>query len=193
MTVDRRSRDRPGSRICSPGTGAAPQRAFAWRRRRLVAGANPPRARALVSFAYRDPQGIEREAKAKLWLPDSLRSNPGAKVPLYFNAGYELSDGGEQDFVKRGWMVASPRDLPSNPLIRTANPDIALLHIVRSLAFVDDRHVIIVGGSAGGYMTLLLAAETFPLAGAASDVPPVNWGYNAAYFFDADGQGGTPG
>ena len=31
-------------------------------------------------------------------------------------------------------------------------------------------------------MTLLLAAETFPLAGAAPDVPPVNWGYNAAYF-----------
>jgi len=32
-------------------------------------------------------------------------------------------------------------------------------------------------------MTLLLAAETFPLAGAAPDVPPMNWGYNAAYFF----------
>jgi hypothetical protein len=29
----------------------------------------------------------------------------------------------------------------------------------------------------------LLAAETFPLAGAAPDVPPVNWGYNGAYFF----------
>jgi hypothetical protein len=32
-------------------------------------------------------------------------------------------------------------------------------------------------------MTLLLAAETFPLAGAAPDVPPVNWGYNGAYFY----------
>ena len=29
----------------------------------------------------------------------------------------------------------------------------------------------------------MLAAETFPLAGAAPDVPPVNWGYNGAYFF----------
>ena len=43
--------------------------------------------------------------------------------------------------------------------------------------------VIITGGSAGGWMTLMLAAETFPLAGAAPDVPPVNWGYNGAYFF----------
>ena len=46
-----------------------------------------------------------------------------------------------------------------------------------------DAHVVIGGGSAGGYLTLMLAAETFPLAAAAPDVPPVNWGYNAAYFF----------
>ena len=100
----------------------------------MVAGANPPRARAMVSFTHHDPHGVEREAKAKLWLPDSLRSNPGAKVPLYFNAGYELPDGGEQSFVNRGWMVASPRDLPSNPLSRTANADAAFLHIVRGIA-----------------------------------------------------------
>jgi hypothetical protein len=31
-------------------------------------------------------------------------------------------------------------------------------------------------------MTLMLAAETFPLAGAAPDVPPVNLGYNAAFY-----------
>ena len=55
--------------------------------------------------------------------------------------------------------------------------------MVRAMPFVDDAHVVIGGGSAGGYMTLMLAAETFPLAGAAPDVPPVNWGYNAAYFF----------
>jgi hypothetical protein len=48
---------------------------------------------------------------------------------------------------------------------------------------VDDARVLIGGGSAGGWMTLLLAGETFPLAGAAPDVPPVNWGYNGAYFF----------
>jgi hypothetical protein len=55
--------------------------------------------------------------------------------------------------------------------------------MARALPFVDDAHVVIGGGSAGGYKTLKLAAETFPLAAAAPDVPPVNWGYNAAYFF----------
>jgi hypothetical protein len=69
-----------------------------------------------------------------------------------------------------------------NPLVQTINPDVALLHIMRSLPFVDDSRVLIGGGSAGGYATLMLAAETFPLAGAMPDVPPVNLGYNAAYY-----------
>ena len=103
-------------------------------------------------------------------------------VPLYYSAGYELDDGSSVAYVRRGFAVVSPRDLKANPLVQTPNPDVALLHIARSLPCVDDARVVIGGGSAGGYMTLMLAAETFPLAGAAADVPPVNWGYNAAYF-----------
>src|SRR4029077_4895886 len=82
----------------------------------------------------------------------------------------------------RGFVVVTPRALEANPLVRTTNPDTALLHIARSLPFVDDARAIVAGGSAGGYATLMVAAETFPLAGAAPDVPPINWGYNAAYF-----------
>src|SRR5262249_42059405 len=52
------------------------------------------------------------------------------------------------------------------------------------------NRVIIGGGSAGGWATLMLAAETFPLAGAGADVPPVNWGYNGAYFFKQLDRGG---
>ena len=61
--------------------------------------------------------------------------------------------------------------------------------MARALPWVDDTRVVIGGGSAGGWMTLLLAAETFPLAGAAPDVPPVNWGYNARLFLQATRQG----
>ena len=42
-------------------------------------------------------------------------------------------------------------------------------------------------------MTLLLAAETFPLAGAAPDVPPVNWCYNGAYLFKQLDKAGPAG
>ena len=63
----------------------------------------------------------------------------------------------------------------------TTNPDIALLHIVRALPFVDDSRVVVTGTSAGGWMAFMLAAETFPLAGVAPAVAPMNWGYNQAY------------
>ena len=148
----------------------------------LIPASSPPTAKVLVSFTYRDPQGKEQDAKAKLLLSESIGAT-GSKVPLCFSAGYELPDGAESVYVKRGWVVATPHDPGTNPLIRNVNPDVALLHVIRSLPFVDDSRVIIAGGSAGGWMTLMLAAETFPLAGAAPDVPPVNWGYNGAYFF----------
>src|SRR4029079_1773151 len=116
-----------------------------------------------------------------VYLPGAVRD--GAKLPLYFAAGYEMDDTGASALLRRGFAVVTPRALEANPLIRTASPDVVLLHVARSLPVVDDAHVVIGGGSAGGYMTLMLAAETFPLAAAAPDVPPVNWGYNAAYFF----------
>ena len=149
----------------------------------LIPGSTPPAARVHVSYTYRDHEGKEKEAKAKLYLPDVIHAPESARYPLFLAAGYELAEGAEQEYLRRGWLVASPRELETNPLIRTTSPDVALLHLARSLPWIDDTRVVIGGGSAGGWMTLMLAAETFPLAGAAPDVPPVNWGYNGAYFF----------
>lgn len=148
-----------------------------------VPGKDQAHVRVLAEYTYRDPAGKEQAAKAKLFLPDLLRRDPKARVPLYYSAGYEIPDPAARAYVDRGWAVVSPAQVSPNPLVRTANPDIALLHIARALPFVADAQVVVGGGSAGGYMTLMLAAETFPLAGAAPDVPPVNWGYNGAYFF----------
>ena len=105
----------------------------------------------------------------------------GGKVPLVYSAGYELDDLSAAGWVEKGYAVATPAGLDRIPLARTPNADVALLHAVRALPFVDDARVVIVGGSAGGWMAFMLAAETFPLAGVAPDVAPVNWGYNAAY------------
>lgn len=146
-----------------------------------------PVVKALVEYKYRDPKGNETIGKAKLYLPASV-GKAKQQIPLYYAAGYELDDNSALAQVARGAVVVTPRELPANPLVRTVNPDAALLHIARSLPFVDDARVVIAGGSAGGYITLMLAAETFPLAGAAPDVPPINWGYNAAYFLQRERQ-----
>ncbi len=151
----------------------------------LMPGPLPPVVKVAVEYDYLDPQGDRRTGKARLYLPSAAR-DAKAKVPLHYCAGYEVNDGAAVPLVRQGFAVATPAALEANPLVRTANPDVALLHIVRSLPFVDDARVLIGGGSAGGYITLLLAAETFPLAGAAPAVPPINWGYNAAYFLQRE-------
>ncbi|HEX3152046.1 MAG TPA: prolyl oligopeptidase family serine peptidase [Gemmataceae bacterium] len=150
----------------------------------LIPSVPKPAAKVNVAFNYRDPKGGKnKEGKAAIYLPGVVHDDAKATLPLFFAAGYEIDDNAASAHLRRGYAVVTPRTLETNPLIRTTSPDIALLHIARALPFVDDAHVVIGGGSAGGYMTLMLAAETFPLAAAAPDVPPVNWGYNAAYFF----------
>ncbi len=150
---------------------------------RQVAGREKPVVLVEAEFTYLDPHGEEKTARTKLYLPEVLQTDPRAKVPLYYLAGYEVTDQVALSHVQRGWVVVSPAQLKTHPQVLAANPDIALLHIARSLPFVDDAKVVIGGGSAGGSMTLLLAAETFPLAGAVADVAPMNWGYNGAYLF----------
>ena len=159
----------------------------------LIAGSSPPTAKVVVSFSYRDSQGETKEAKAKVFVPELIDAQGNVRRPVFFAAGYEMPDGLEQFYARRGWIVISPHALETNPLIRTMNPDLALLHLARALPWVDDARVVIGGGSAGGWMTLLLAAETFPLAGAAPDVPPVNWCYNGAYLFKQLDKAGPAG
>ncbi len=149
----------------------------------VVPGSQPAAVMASIAFSYNDPQGKPAQAKARIYFPAGFSSGSKTRVPLYFNAGYELNDGGAIGYLDKGWIVVTPIELPTNPLIRLMNPDVALLHFARKMPWIDDAKVIIGGGSAGGWMSLMLSAETFPLAGAAPDVPPVNWGYNAKYFF----------
>jgi pimeloyl-ACP methyl ester carboxylesterase len=133
-------------------------------------------------FLHRTFDGQTEKAQARLFLPPQVRLDPNARVPLVHNAGYEIDAAAAAGLVAKGWVVSTPHAHPRNPLDRGPNLDIALLHAARALPCVDDAKVLIQGGSAGGYMTLMLAAETFPLISATPMVPPVNWGYNAAYF-----------
>ena len=145
----------------------------------VLTGSSQRIGKADVAYRYRDPDTLETPAKGKLYVPESLRK--GGKLPLVYSAGYELDDASASAWVEKGYVVATPAGVDRIPLARTQNADVALLHRARALPCVDDARVVIVGASAGGWMALMLAAETFPLAGVAPDLAPVNWGYNAAY------------
>lgn len=136
--------------------------------------------RAVCSFVYPEMDGSPTAASAVFFLPPAL-STPGARVPLLHVAGYELDAQAALEYLRAGIAVSTVHAHALNPLSRGPKLEWALLHAERSLCFIDDRRVFIQGGSAGGYMALMLAAETFPLSCAIAMVPPVNWAYNASY------------
>jgi hypothetical protein len=145
----------------------------------------PGAVKYVAEFSYRDVRGMLLTGRGKFYVP----TGAAGPHPLMYCAGYEVApDELALAEVAQGWLLVTPvsPDPESvwpgdNPLGRSLNLDVALLHAARSLAVVDDAKVLIAGGSAGGWLALMLAAETFPLAAVVAQVPPVNWGYNAAY------------
>ncbi len=134
-----------------------------------------------VELTYAGLDGREATGQARLFLPPELRDDSTRRVPLIHNAGYSIDERGAAGLLAKGYAVATPHAHPLNPLGRGVNLDRAILHAARRLPCVDPLRVSVQGGSAGGWMTLMLAADAFPLVWAMPDVPPVHWGYNAAY------------
>lgn len=146
----------------------------------------------IVRFVYPGLDGRDEGGQARIFLPPRLRDNPDARVGLVHNAGYELDEPNAAGLLAAGYAVSTPHADPRNPLGRGVNQDRAILHAVRSLPFVDPRRVSVQGGSAGGWMTLMLAADAFPLVWAMPDVPPIHWGYNGAYIAEHKEMAGPP-
>ncbi|MCX6361695.1 MAG: hypothetical protein NT029_17965 [Armatimonadetes bacterium] len=136
---------------------------------------------ATVDLTYPGIRGAVEKAQARIFLPPVLAENPGVRVPLVHVAGYEIDDAGAAGLLARGWAVSTIHAHPLNPLGRGVNLDRAVLHAAARLPFVDARRVSIQGGSAGGWMTLMLAADAFPLICSLPDVPVIHAGYNADY------------
>ncbi len=137
-----------------------------------------------VELQYPGLDGRDEIGKARIFLPPQLRDDLARRIPLIHHAGYEIDQGGAAKYLAKGYAVCTPHAHPLNPLGRGINLDRAILHAVRSLPCIDPLRVSIRGGSAGGWMTLMLAADSFPLVWARPDAPPVHWGYNAAYIVD---------
>ncbi len=135
----------------------------------------------IARLHYPGMSGETVTGQVKLYLPSLLATDPEARLPLLHVAGYEADRNMGEAMVGLGMILSTPHGEEPNPIVRGENLDVAILHRMRALSCVDDARVLIAGGSAGGYMTLMLAAETFPLAGSQPDVPPVNLGYNCGY------------
>ncbi|MCX5759430.1 MAG: prolyl oligopeptidase family serine peptidase [Candidatus Hydrogenedentes bacterium] len=143
-----------------------------------------------VDVPYRDVQGKEKMGRGRL-MARRKDLESGKLLPPYCNVHYELDPGAAQYLCKDGWVVMTPHygdpDKKTGYKLELAPGDSynlsnALIQWVRRLPFIDRSRLFIAGGSAGGYMALVMGAQNFPVDAILADFPVVNWAYNINYF-----------
>ena len=155
---------------------------------RIVDTEEPDFGYVTVEIPYRDINGQPKKGQGRLFVRKADVES-GKPVPAFCHVHYEKNADGAKKITARGWAVATshygdpakgeyPLELctaDSNNLSR------ALIQWVRRLPFIDGTHLHIDGGSAGGYMSLAMSAEFFPVSATTADAPVCNWAYNVNY------------
>ncbi|UCH36286.1 MAG: prolyl oligopeptidase family serine peptidase [Armatimonadota bacterium] len=129
-----------------------------------------------IRVPYLNIEGQFAAGTARLFVP----SRAPAPLPAVIHLHYETNLDGMAGYLREGWAAISAAE-GLNPFCDSINFNIALVQAVRAMPFVDSRRIVLSGGSAGGYVALMVASEAFPVACTVALVPVVNAGYNVAY------------
>ena len=130
-----------------------------------------------LEVPYLSIGGQPRTGAARLF----MRQDAKAPMPLIAVMHYELGREGAAEYMAEGWAVMTPRE-GLNPFADSVNFNLALVQGCRRMPFVDAQRIALVGGSAGGYVTLMVASQAFPVAAAAALAPLVSMPYNVEFF-----------
>ena len=137
----------------------------------------------IVTIPYLGMNGEKIEGQANLYYkPELLKSKN--KIPVYCGVHYESSQKTIKKYCDLGFAVVTPcfDKIPIEfPLGNSYNFNIAMIQWTRRLSMVDRTKMIFGGVSGGGYMTLAMGSEFFPIAALVSDLPCVNWDYGCNY------------
>lgn len=133
-------------------------------------------------------EGDEKTGLARVVIPvRKLKENK--KLPAFCHVHYEKDIAGAKKWAEKGWIVSTAVYTPADgespidaALGNGYNLARAIIQWIKRLPIVDISHILIDGGSQGGYMALAMSADLFPIVATHADVPVVNWAYNFAYF-----------
>lgn len=133
-------------------------------------------------------EGDEKTGLARVVIPvRKLKENK--KLPAFCHVHYEKDVSGAKKWAEKGWIVSTAVYTPADgespidaALGNGYNLSRAIIQWIKRLPIVDVNHILIDGGSQGGYMALAMSADLFPVIATHADVPVVNWAYNFAYF-----------
>ncbi len=141
-----------------------------------------------LDVPYLDLHGNPKTGQARVYLLEN-QYTAGKRLPVFCHPHYEKDAGGAKNWCRKGWLFVTPHygSGPGEYEIDAApcdsyNLSRAIIQWARRLAVADRTRLHIAAESQGGYMTLAMAADIFPVTSAAPDVPVLNWCYNLNYF-----------
>ena len=139
----------------------------------------------IFEVKYINKSGAIDTRKVKLFIPE----NRGEKLPLVYVPHYELAEDAEElrVYTKRGWAVASTAEFKNDYNKVLSDDDLvfnnaALMHL-RNRADIDGQRIIIKGGSAGGYMALMLGGLQMGNCAVIAESPITNVYFNFHQYF----------
>ena len=122
----------------------------------------------------------------QLYLPkDATRP-----LPVVFSPHYGLAETSPylHAYLKNGWAAACPTDCPADCNGRLTDDDLvfnnAALYTLRRLPELDRSRIALVGGSAGGYMALMLNALQLGICCVVANSPLSNIYFNMGRFYE---------
>lgn len=130
-----------------------------------------------LEVPYSTVAGQSASGAARLFVPRDAHG----PMPLLAIMHYELGLDGAAENLVEGWAVLTPHET-LNPFADGVNFNLALVQSARQLPFIDPQRIALAGGSAGGYVTLMVASQTFPVTAAAALAPLVSMPYNVEFF-----------
>lgn len=127
-------------------------------------------------------------AMRRMWL--YLPANAKGPVPVVYIPHYEMKAEAPELrlYNAQGWAVAAPADVTTEMNGWMTDDDLvfnnAALYTLRHLPEIDHQRIFLCGGSAGGYMTLMLNALQMGNLASVANVPIPNIYYNLHQHFE---------
>lgn len=112
-------------------------------------------------------------------------------MPVVYNAHYGLKENSSElrNFIAEGWAVVTPIEVRSRYHGQLTDDDLvfnnAALYTVRHTPDFDPQRIMIVGGSAGGYMSMMLAGLHMGICANYANVPVENAYFSFYQHFNA--------
>ncbi|MEK4436349.1 alpha/beta hydrolase family protein [Paenibacillus sp. FSL K6-2862] len=138
-----------------------------------------------IDIKYINKDSIVDTRQLRLYIPEDTEQ----PMPLIYVPHYEMTEDALElgKYLAEGWMVASPTNFDNKYNGQLTDDDLvfnnAALYTLRHMEEVDHERIALIGGSAGGYTTLMLNALQMGINASIANSPITNVYFNFYQYF----------